>query len=151
MITNMIAEDIPQVLDLMRTLRAESVVFQRYPEDKPWVEANLALMTQSPSHIMLVDEDDTGTIRGVMFGCLSSPWWSPYYEASEMLLAVVPKYRNSSVAYHLIKEFERGCAKRNARAINVGSNLGIDDGLAEALYRRMGYEPFGHALTKRLD
>jgi len=147
MIRRMTEDDIPDVLELMRTLRDESPVFSRYPADEPYVREQLSLMVHSPIHIMLIDDCS----RGVMFGCTTNPWWSPYYEANEMLLAVFPAYRNSSVAARLIREFEQECVRRGCRAINVGANLGIDDDIAEALYRRLGYTTFGHALTKRLD
>ena len=147
MIRRMTALDIPAVLDLLRGLRLESPVFGHYPEDEEYATAQLTLMVQSPVHIMLIDDQQ----RGVMFGYTGSPWWSPYYEANEMLLAIFPEYRGGSVAARLIKEFERVAQERSVRSINVGSSLGINDDLARALYQRLGYEPVGHGLTKRFN
>lgn len=147
MIRQMTTDDISAVLDIMRELRHESPTFSHYPEDEPYATANLTVMVQSPTSIMLIDDDQ----RGVMFGYTGTPWWSPYYEANEMLLAVHSEHRGSSVAARLIKEFERVAVSRECRAINVGSSLGIADDLARRLYMKLGFVPRGQGLTKRID
>ena len=146
MIRNLFQEDIPDVLHLMQQLRIESPTFGDYPEDAPWVQTNLRMMISSPVHIMLFDEKS----KGVMFGFTGSPWWSPYYEANEMLLAIPEVNRGGSVAVRLIKEFERIAECRACRAVNVGSSLGINDDRAVRLYEALGYTRRGHGLTKRI-
>lgn len=148
MIRSMELRDIPNVMALMSLLRVESPVFKHYPEDPAYVTNQLTFMVQSPIHIMLVDDAPAG-IKGVMFGFCGSPWWSPYYEANEMLLAVFEEYRGSSVAVRLIKEFECIAVNRHCMSINVGSSLGINDDRVERLYKALGYESRGHGLTKR--
>lgn len=147
MIRKLCEDDIPFVLHLMRELRIESPVFRHYPADEAWVTQNLLAMMQAPTTIMLIDDKQ----RGVMFGYTGSPWWSPYYEANEMLLAVSTEYRGSPVAVRLIKEFERIATERNCRSVNVGSSLGINDERVVGLYSRLGYVSRGHGLTKRID
>ena len=149
MVRSMEQRDIPQVLSLMSMLRVESTVFSHYPEDPAYVTNQLTFMVQSPMHIMLIDVDNHERLKGVMFGFTGSPWWSPYYEANEMLLAVSEEYRGSSVAVRLIKEFECIAVNRRCMSINVGSSLGINDDRVERLYKHLGYESRGHGLTKR--
>lgn len=149
MIRSMSEQDIPQVLELLRMLRAESPTFNHYPEDERFATANLKFMVQAPTQIMLVDVRED-VLTGVMFGYCGCPWFSPAYEANEMLLAVYEEFRGSSVAMRLIKEFERRAIEKSATAINVGASLGIADELAERLYIALGYVRNGHGLTKRI-
>lgn len=150
MLVKLDSSHITQVLDLLRILRRESPTYRHYPADEVWVTAQLEQMSLMQTCCMLVDIQD-GIVAGVMFGVSSCPWFSPYYEMHELLLAVRPEYRGGSSAYRLVREFIRISKSKGCRAINVGASLGISDPLAEALYKRLGFVPLGKGLVMRFD
>jgi hypothetical protein len=150
MITKITEDDVSNVCDLLRILRLESPYFNRYPADEPWTVQNLTTLIRNSNMIMIKDSQNS-SMRGVMFGATYCPWFSPFYEANEMLLAVFPEYRGSPAAVCLIKAFEQESVKRACRAVNVGSSLGIGDKRVEALYKRLGYVKHGLGLTKRIE
>lgn len=149
MIQRLSHEDIPQVCNLLLTLHEESTAFGTHPIDRQYVEAHLEGMILNHNAIMLGSYAEN-TLQGVMFGVVGAQWYSPRLEAYEMLLAVFPEYRGSSVAYRLIKEFERESLVLGAEAITVGSSLNIADATAVKLYNRLGYSHAGTGLTKRI-
>jgi GNAT superfamily N-acetyltransferase len=150
MIIRLNTDHIEDVLAMLSYLHDESKEFSAHPEDADWVTNSLIRMLNDPKHIMLGVTDPYGSLIAVMFGAVAPQWYSPRLEAYEMLLAVVPAYRGSPVAYRLIKEFERESASLGACNITVGTSLGIADERAVALYNRLGYSHCGTGLSKRI-
>lgn len=151
MIEQLNTTHVEDILAMLSYLHDESPTFSTHPEDADWVTNQLIRMLDDPMHIMLGVTDQYGALIAVMFGAVGPQWYSPRLEAYEMLLAVVPAYRGSPVAYRLIKRFERESAKRGACNITVGTSLGIADERAVALYTRLGYAHAGTGLSKRIE
>ena len=149
MIRRLIDIDWFLVRGLLLMLHAESTVFGVHPVDTEYVRHNFEAMICNDRAIMLGAFDTTG-LQGVMLGAVGPQWYSPRLEAYEMLLAVFPEWRGSSVAYRLVREFERESERLGAEAITVGTSLGIADASAVKLYNHLGYSHAGTGLTKRI-
>lgn len=149
MIRRLAADDWTELRDLLLMLHAESALFGSHPIDEEHVCTSVHALLFNSSAIMLGAFNEN-CLQGVMLGVVNNSWYSPRVEAYEMLLAVFPEWRGSSVAYRLIREFERESERLGAEAITVGSSLGIADATAVKLYNRLGYSMSGTGLTKRI-
>lgn len=150
MITPMHTTDIEEVIRLLYILRSESPTFDYIFADEVWVTNSLLNIIQSEKGIANGYYNDDGALVGFIMGGVERPWYSPEPEAYEMLLAVFPEYRGSSVAYRLIKSFMRTSKELGAVKVSVGTSLGIADDRALRLYERLGFTQTGVGLTKRI-
>lgn len=139
-------EDIPYIINILKGIKDESPRYKDMASDVVHVHDQLQFLIQYEYGIMLVDDE----YRGVMLGCVSSPWFSPRLEGCEYMLAVAKEHRGGMLAARLIKAFVNQCGILGATRVHAGSTVGINDPLVRALYRRLGFKDFGAGLVKEL-
>ena len=96
------AEDIPEMISMLKAVRDESPEYGYIDdEEEEYVSASLQAMFSAGNLIGVIEDG-----KGFMFGLVYRQWYSRKQEASEQLLYIYPEHRGSSLALRLIKEFE---------------------------------------------
>ena len=132
----------------MQRFMQESPVYSQYPCDPEYVQDQLSTMLSSGRGIALMD--DAENPHGIMLGVVTQPWFSPLPIASEMILYVEPAFRGTSLAPRLVNTFCTDAADKGAEWVLAGSSAGINDAGVLRLYERLGFEPFGLGMRKKL-
>ena len=133
------------IVELLRLLRQESPAYNYVEDDPAWVYDNLYAMLEAGQLIGVIVPE-----RGFMIGTVSHTWYSKQLEATEQLLYIDPDARGGMLAVRLIRAFESLARERGAMHLHVGATTRMAEDRTRELYIRLGYEPTGQSLRKKL-
>ena len=94
--------------------------------------------------------EDGGKIIGMMGGFAVEHFFGHDKIASDYVLYVKPEHRRGTAAVRLIRTFEKWAVEQGAAAIHPGVTTGVANERVRDLYARLGYEPNGYTLVKRI-
>lgn len=151
----MVEADIPAVVAMGRAMHAESPRYARLSFSAEKVEALLrrmiggTLVTEPPGGAFVAERK--GVLVGMIGGYLTEPFFSEDKIASDYALYITPaERRKGGIAAGLIRAFERWAIDSGAVDIMPGVSTMIDAEATTKLYRKLGYEPYGNLLIKRV-
>lgn len=134
--------DKPAILRLSVQMHAESR-FKIYPlnQDRSWAVAS-ALM-QSPTGCVLIAENASGEVVGMLWGHVMDYFFSDVRMAQDQVFYVAPAHRGSSAAYKLLTAFKRWAHNRKAKELAINMSVDIDQPRFNRFMTRMGFHPCG--------
>ena len=135
--------DYGDVVQMLQFLREESPEYRYAKDDPAYVLMNMQALGGALFGVI-----DPG--RGAMVGVLNRSWYSDRLEAVEQLLFVYPPYRGTSLAVRMVKMFEDLAAELGAKVLGVGVTTGLNEERTVGMYKRLGFRPKGHSLSKEL-
>lgn len=106
------------------------------------------LLVPHPGCVLIAEE--AGRIIGMMGGFVAEHFFGHDRIASDYVLYVKPEHRRGTAAVRLIRTFEKWAAEQGVRAIQPGVTTGVANDRVRDLYVRLGYEPNGYTLIKRV-
>ncbi len=133
------------IVEMLRIMRTESPTYAYADDDPVYVRGNLEPLLERNAIVGMIEPD-----KGFMIGAIFNPWYSKQLQAVEQLLYVHPAHRGGMLAVRLIKAFEALARDRGAAWIDVGATSGMEEERTRDLYVRLGYEPKGQSLRKKL-
>ena len=149
MIRPMTEEDIEALTSIGAAMHLESDYKNtEYSADK--CRALGANIIENPHLLGLVSEVD-GDVNGFFIGVISEHYFSDTLMSSDLLLYVIPEYRNGLSGLRLIKSYiawaiESGVEPSN---IQLGQTAGIDPHVVDRLNKNLGFDPSGTNYKKR--
>ena len=98
----------------------------------------------NPRLLGLVSESD-GDINGFFIGVVSEHYFSDTLMASDLLLYVIPEYRNGLSGVRLIKNYIEWAKESGVEPSNIqlGQTAGISPAIVDRLYKGLGFDPSG--------
>lgn len=147
-------EDVEALVEMGRAMHDESPEYREmdFSEEKIRKLVNFmcgTLLVPSASNSALVAEDE-GTIVGMMGGFVIEHFFGRDRIAHDYVLYVKPEHRRGTAAVRLIREFEKWAKAQGVRAIVPAITTGLSTERTEGLYLKLGYEPNGVTLIKRI-
>ena len=143
MIRQMISDDIEALTSIGAAMHLESnYKHTEYSADK--CRALGENIIASPRLVGLVSEID-GEINGFFIGFVNEHYFSDTLMASDLLLYVVPEYRNGLSGVRLIKSYIEWAKESGVESGNIqlGQTAGIDPAVVDRLYKKLGFHPSG--------
>lgn len=134
------------IVEMLRIMRTESPTYSFAEDDPVWVRGNLEPLLERNALSGVIEPD-----KGFMIGAIFNTWYSKQIIAAEQLLYVHPDHRGGMLAVRLIKSFELHVEARGAEYLTVGASSGMTEERTRELYKRLGYEPQGQSLRKKLN
>lgn len=138
-------EDIPQMIELGRTVYGESRFSHlEYNADKlrNGLQHLIYLHTEG-SHLCLLAENTAGQIIGGFVGGLEEYFFTSDKSANSILIWVDPQYRGSSAALKFIDVFKQWAIKKGAKELNIVVSSGVRIGSTDRFVRRLGFTQTG--------
>lgn len=147
-------EDVEAIVAMGRAMHDESPEYRDmdFSEEKIRKLVNFmcgTLLVPNSSNSALIAEDG-GTIVGMMGGFVIEHFFGHDKVAHDYVLYVKPEHRRGTAAVRLIREFEKWARAQGVRAIVPAITTGMSTERTEGLYVRLGYEPNGVTLIKRV-
>lgn len=93
---------------------------------------------------------DEGKIIGMMGGLAVEHFFGHDKIASDYVLYVRPEHRRGTAAVRLVRAFEKWAVEQGVVSIHPGVTTGVANERVRDLYARLGYEPNGYTLIKRV-
>lgn len=134
------------IVEMLRIMRTESPTYSYAEDDPVWVRSNLEPLLERNALTGIIEPE-----KGFMIGAIFNTWYSKQIIAAEQLLYVHPDHRGGMLAVRLIKAFENLARERKAEYIDVGATSGMQEERTRDLYMRLGYEPKGQSLRKKIN
>lgn len=141
-----VPSDTHNIVEMLRVLREESPAYNYVEDDPVWVAGNLEPLLERDAIVGVIEPE-----RGFMIGAVYNTWYSKRIEAAEQLLYVHPDHRGGLLAVRLIKAFEALARSAGATYLHVGATTDMAEDRTRELYMRLGYEPKGQSLRKKLN
>lgn len=139
--------DIPDTVDLAQEMHAESA-FSGFDFDGVKMACQLGMVLTQPDVRFCSVAVTDGKIVGALFGHISEFIFGPQLIASDFGWFVQPKYRGTSAAVRLLKEFHKWAEANNACEVSMGITTGVHPEKTDRLFKRLGYRHVG-GLYKR--
>jgi len=143
MIRQMVTDDIEALTSIGAAMHLESAYrHTEYSADK--CRALGENIVASPRLVGLVSEIN-GEINGFFIGVVSEHYFSDTLMASDLLLYVLPEYRNGLSGVRLIKSYIEWAKESGVESDNIqlGQTAGIDPAVVDRLYKKLGFHPSG--------
>lgn len=136
--------DVPDIMDHMEAMRAESPALAGVPVDRK--------RTGTFLRSMIGYDKLTGVVAtgGCMLVIITDSFYDSRVHAFEQMFYVRPEYRGNRLAISMVRIVEKLCAERGAETLLVGSSTGIADERTARLYERLGFKRSGIQLRKEL-
>lgn len=128
-------ENMPAIMEMANDLIQETPVFRRLTQDTRRQYLTLSAMIESPQACVFLLEDMTGGILGHLEPYL----WFREKRAIEDVFYIQPAHRKTYRALLLMDTFEQWASDQGATDVQVGSASGLDCGLTERFYLKLGY------------
>jgi GNAT superfamily N-acetyltransferase len=148
MIRRATLSDIHNLIQLLKIMWEEGA-YAHIPADYDTASDWLAGLIAWPDGFVWVAEDDDG-IYGAYVGQTQPHFFAKTKQAVEYVFYIHPDHRGGLSAARLVNRFCTWAKERGAIEAQVGVTVGIDNALATALYRKLGFTDFGHILRKAL-
>lgn len=142
-----VGEDIPLLVEVATDMHAESNRYRPFAIKISKVEDLLLQLVDHPSGCVLVARDGD-EIVGMFWGLISEFFFSNVRVSQDLLLYVLPSYRNGTTAVRLIKYYEQWAIESGAGEIQLAVSADIDNARAIRLYQGLGYEGVGLVMKK---
>ncbi len=143
MIRRMVEDDIEVLTAIGGQMHSESAYgHTEYSADK--CKALGENIIASPRLVGLVSEVNE-EINGFFIGVVSEHYFSDTLMASDLLLYVVPEYRNGMSGVRLIKSYIEWAKESGVEPCNIqlAQTAGIDPAVVDRLYKKLGFHPSG--------
>lgn len=136
-------EDMPTVLEMSRTLVAESR-FNRYvfSEEKTLAAIESMIVNDQTACILLAQRSD-GDIAGLLAGYATEFFFCAGIIVQDRWFYVKPQYRGSSAAIKLLLAFRQWAEARKADELCLNMSVGIDMARFNKLMRHLGFSCCG--------
>lgn len=145
-----IPEDIPAILELGRSLHAESH-YRAYPLDTHRVVTAIReILSTSGRTCLFLAENAKGELAGMLSARIANLFYFDRLVAQEQMFYVHPEWRGSSAATKLLMAGRRWAANRGASEFMVSVNGGIGLEAMPRLMRRLGFTHVGQTFSMKL-
>lgn len=144
MIREAVVEDIPEVLRMLRLFQEEAPAWSQVEYNEDYLRQSLRDGMLSGHMLLMIDS----AYRGLMLATVGQQWYSPEIVSAEEILFVLPEHRGGMLAYRLLTSIAN--AARRKGAIKLYSGVSTGNANAIAMYRRLGFAPFGTSFVKEL-
>lgn len=135
-------DDLPQLIELGKQLRLESLVW--FPEvDEAYLRQTAEVVFSDPSKYCCIVAENGSKIVGYLTGFIGTYEWSPFKFAAQRILYVEPRARSLGIVRGLIRAFERWAEESGAYRKLLGLGNGLNPATVDRLYRLLGYEHVG--------
>lgn len=142
MIEELSASNIAEFVRLGRLSHAES----RY-RDAPFSEQRLLSTLAAPDiYARLCKKNDV--YIGGMVAIIGFDFFTDVRIAFELTLYIQAEHRGGFEAVSLIRDCEKWCQLMGARALRPSITQGENSGVADGIYRKLGYTDFGKTYQK---
>jgi GNAT superfamily N-acetyltransferase len=139
-----------QVIDIAREIHEHSV-YADIPMDEPKLIQQLkAFNFDAPNGYFRLAVMD-GIVYGGFLGVVSPTFFCPEKIAKDQGWWVKPRYRGSSAAIRLLRDFERWAREKGARKVMIGQTGVENIEKTTRLFKHCGYEVCGYNTVKDLS
>lgn len=142
-------DDALKIIELLREMWAEgsyAPIPPDYQKTLDWLVGTI----QWDDGIVLMAEDEDGSLRGVMIGNVQEYFFSHARQAVESVLYVDKTKRGGFTGARLIKTFCAAAKAKGVSEVSIGVSVGIDNELAVGLYRKLGFTDHGVLMRKAI-
>lgn len=144
-------DDLKRVIRLAFIMHEESPFYSQYEPDFGYIEQVFNHIMEHDQFSVLAFEEDTDRLIGMMFGFISKIPFILHNSANEVVLYVLPEFRDGIVGPKMIKSFENWSKLQGVETVSTGVSAQINSCRVDELYRRMGYESTGSTYRKQLN
>lgn len=142
-------EDLPDCIELGRAMHSESSFASH-----PFVPAKIRQLSDqclnNPNYVCFVAKREDALI-GLMVGLKCEHYFSDHSYAADLALYVLPPYRGSTAAVRLVSQFIHWATQVGCQEIRCGVTAGINDAMADKLYKRFGFEFAGSLYLRSIS
>ena len=138
-------QDLDTLVDFGKRLTKESPNFSKQGFDEEQATRYFTHLILNQESIFLVCDEYQNTV-GALIGAIDICWRTNHRLAYENGVYVLPEYRSSGAASHLINWFIDWSKINNADRIQLGTMSGIHAEKTIQLYEKLGFELIGHVL-----
>lgn len=136
------SDDIPQIIELGKRLRLESLVWYPPPDEGFFRERMEIAFSQPENYCCFVAEDGCNIV-GLLNGLIGTYEWSPFRFAAQRVLYVAPEARSLKVVRGLIRAYVSWAEALGVTRQLVGLGNGLNPEKVSRLYRLFGFEQIG--------
>lgn len=142
--------DIEPLLSFAQQMHRESPVYRDMVLDPGKLRDLGERAIREPAKVCVLVARRWGRLVGVLAGFVSETYFGPGTLASDLAVFVPENVRGGMAAVALIKAFEAWARAQGAQSVQLGITTGVAQARTEALYRRLGFEPFGVVCRKKI-
>lgn len=143
-------EDFEPLLLFCDLMHRESPAYRDMPMDPEKLQQLGEMMVTQPERLCGLVAIHEGRLIGMLAGFVTESFFGPDCLASDLAVFVPNDRRGGVAAAALIGRFEAWARERGAQAVQLGITTGVHQERTAALYRRLGFEPFGIVCRKTM-
>lgn len=140
--------DTRALLALCKAMHTETD-YRDIPFSKDVMRAHIAMYLDNPATHHIFVHKKAARLQGVLFGHVSTYFFSETRIANDDLLYVAPKDRSLRITRKLIKAFEVWAMSCGVQEICLSVSTGLSEDRAEKLLNRQGFARIGAIFKKR--
>lgn len=146
MIRKMNKNDSYDVVNLAQSMHDESGFAKlTFSPEKCYNLFHLWLLSEN--FFMICDEKNE-EIRGAFLACLVPYPYGTDSISQDIMFYVKPKHRGKSIAYRLVKAYEKWAKESGAKRICLAHSCEINDNKLDKMFKRLGFEYYSSSFKK---
>jgi len=145
-IVSLSAGQVDAAVDLAVKMHSESELREIAFDAEKVRSRMLASIGRSDAYLRAVLIDDE--IAGLLWGGISTPYWTLEKICTDAGLYVAPEHRSSGIAKSLLKDFEFWAKMRGVNWMMPGQTTGVEPEKVRGLYEHLGYTTVGFNVLK---
>lgn len=136
------AADLPLLIRAGEAFLTLSKTYGAVQHDRERITNAASMWAESPNHVILLAEQDNQPV-GFFIGYHYANWFDGDWQASDIMLFVLPTARGQGVGKALLGRFVDWCRERGVRRAFVGNTARIAGSQADSTYKALGFEHVG--------